>query len=170
MPDGTGLIARFHFADACAALWLDRELVEVEELFLDDAARDIRSPSHQLTIARDVLQTRRCIGSHEPGWALSPKGLRSVQRTRSVKTSRKLAGCAAGDRCSRCLERASGSAAFGVAWSLLAASILRQTGITTGVHLAAINLGLKTIPVDQHRHPDRETRLLAIAHSLIATA
>ena len=50
---------------------------------------------------------------------------------------------------------------------LLAASILRQAGITTGAHLAAINLGLKTIPVDRRRHRNRETRLLAIAHGLM---
>ncbi|MGZ2486000.1 DNA mismatch repair protein MutH [Rhizobium pisi] len=53
---------------------------------------------------------------------------------------------------------------------LLAASLLRQSGITTGAHLAAINLGLKTIPVDRRRHRDRETRLFAIAHGLIAAA
>jgi hypothetical protein len=53
---------------------------------------------------------------------------------------------------------------------LLAASILRQAGITTAAHLAAVNLGLKSIPVDRRRHRDRETRLLAIAHGLIATA
>lgn len=53
---------------------------------------------------------------------------------------------------------------------LFAASILRQAGITTGAHLAAINLGLKTIPVDRRRHRDRETRILAIAQGLIAAA
>lgn len=53
---------------------------------------------------------------------------------------------------------------------LLAAAILRKAGITTGAHLAAINLGLKTIPVDRRRHRDRETRLLAIAHGLITAA
>lgn len=53
---------------------------------------------------------------------------------------------------------------------LFAASILRQAGITTGAHLAAINLGLKTVSVDRRRHRDRETRLLAIAHGLIAAA
>lgn len=53
---------------------------------------------------------------------------------------------------------------------LLAASILRQAGITSGAHLAAINLDLKTFPVDRRRHPDRETRLLAIAHGLLAAA
>jgi hypothetical protein len=53
---------------------------------------------------------------------------------------------------------------------LLAASILRETGITTGAHLPAINLGLKTIPVDRRRHRDPETRLLAIAHGFLAAA
>ncbi|SFH37612.1 HTH DNA binding domain-containing protein [Ensifer sp. OV372] len=51
---------------------------------------------------------------------------------------------------------------------LLAASILRQAGITTAAHLAAF--GLKSIPVDRRRHRDRETRLLAIAHGLIVVA
>lgn len=53
---------------------------------------------------------------------------------------------------------------------LSSASILRQAGITTGTHLAAINLGLKTIPVDRRRHRDRKTRLLAIARGLMAAA
>ncbi len=53
---------------------------------------------------------------------------------------------------------------------LLAASILREAGITTGTHLAAINLGLKTIPVDRRRSRDRETRPLTIAQGLIAAA
>ena len=52
----------------------------------------------------------------------------------------------------------------------VAAPILRQAGITSGAHLAGINLGLKTIPVDRRRHRDRESRLLAIAHGLLAAA
>lgn len=52
----------------------------------------------------------------------------------------------------------------------LAASILRQAGITTRAHLAVINLGLKSIPIDRRRHRDRETRLFAIAQGLIAAA
>jgi len=77
-PVGAGLIERLHFADACASLWLDGELVEMEDLVLHEAARDIRSPSHQLTIARDVLQTRRRIVAQAPDWALSTNGLRSL--------------------------------------------------------------------------------------------
>jgi hypothetical protein len=53
---------------------------------------------------------------------------------------------------------------------LFCASILRQAGVTTGAHLAAINLGLKIVPVDRRRHRDRETRLLAIAHGFFAAA
>lgn len=53
---------------------------------------------------------------------------------------------------------------------LLCASILRQAGVTSGAHLAALNTGLKTIPVDRRRHRDRETRLLAIAHGFLAAA
>ena len=53
---------------------------------------------------------------------------------------------------------------------LLAASVLREGGVTTGDHLAAINLGLKATPVDRRRHRDRETRLLAISRALIIAA
>lgn len=78
-PVGAGLIERLHFADACASLWLDGELVEMEDLVLHEAARDIRSPSHALTIARDVLHTRRRIAALAPDWVLSPNGLRSLR-------------------------------------------------------------------------------------------
>ncbi|MBY5515655.1 DUF1612 and helix-turn-helix domain-containing protein [Rhizobium leguminosarum] len=49
---------------------------------------------------------------------------------------------------------------------------LRQTSDSNavGAHLAAINLGLKSIPVDRRRHRDRETRLLAIAHGFLVAA
>ncbi len=53
---------------------------------------------------------------------------------------------------------------------LFAASIMRQAGLTSGAHLAAINLGLKTILLNRRRHRDREIRQLAIANSLIAAA
>ncbi|EPE94372.1 Y4cF Protein (plasmid) [Rhizobium grahamii CCGE 502] len=51
---------------------------------------------------------------------------------------------------------------------LLAATMLRQVDISTGGHLVAVNVGLKTIPVDRRRHRDRDTRLLAIAQGLLA--
>lgn len=57
-PVGEGWAERSHFADACASLWIDGELVHPEDLALHDASHDIRTPTHELTIARDVLRTR----------------------------------------------------------------------------------------------------------------
>ena len=272
-PVGGGWLERSHFTDACASLWIDGELVHLEELVLHDALRDIRTPTHELTIARDVLRTRRRIADHPPAWALSEEGLRGLRQawpTASLgdagagvadeaavgeaaegggegperrgedggdeQESALDAELAAIDallaRSDAAMEQARkpgpaksaptpGRAAEkdplvydldwdederleewrGVlrqaqdlpavlqaiialdAWNeigvlqhaswmgrLLTASILRQGGVTTGAHLAAINLGLKTIPVDRRRHRNRETRLLAIAQGLIATA
>jgi len=45
----------------------------------------------------------------------------------------------------------------------LAVSIFFPAGITAAVHLAAFNLGPKSIPVDRRRQLDCEIRLLAIA-------
>lgn len=262
-PVGTGFLERAQFADACASLWIDGELVHLEDLVLHDATRDIRTPTHELTIARDVLRTRRRIAAQSPDWALSAEGIRILRQTsdinpvgagamepasvnRPAAAAKNLEGegddvddvenlpgvdYAAIDavlaRSEAAIEQARkpGRASAdtwerdplvydldwdedvrldewrGVlrqaehlpavlqaivaldAWNelsvlqhapwlgqLFCASILRQAGITSGTHLAAINLGLKTIAVDRRRHRDRETRLLAIAHGFLAAA
>ncbi|NEJ17716.1 DUF1612 domain-containing protein [Rhizobium leguminosarum] len=263
-PVGKGWIERSHFTDACASLWLDGELVHLEDLVLHDATKDVRAPTHELTIARDVLRTRRRIAAQPPGWTLSPEGLRSLRGhgfVTGVSTTVQGADGPAengaeprvdetgggegpdGDdgastldaefaaidallaRSEAAIEQAKAPSRLGGrekdplvydldwdedsrliewrgvlreaenlpavlqtivavdAWNelsvlqhapwlgrLLAASILRQAGITSGAHLVAVSLGLKTIPVDRRRHRDRETRLLAIAHGLLAAA
>ncbi len=258
-PVGEGFVERSHFADACASLWIDGELVHLEDLVLHDATKDIRTPTHELTIARDVLRTRRRIASQPSGWALSAGGLRGLRGQAATMASDGAAAnsetgpagenvedAGEGDnedngaslpgvdyaaidavlaRSNAAIEQAKRPGRAGAsekdplvydldwdederleewrgvlrqtqdlpamlqavvaldAWNelsvlqhapwlgrLLSASLPRQAGITTGAHLAAFNLGLKSIPVDRRRHRDCETRLLAIAHGLIVAA
>lgn len=75
-PPGSNAL---HFADACASLWIDGELVHLEDLVLRDASADIRTPTHELTIAHDVLSARRRIAAQPAGWALGRKGLGSLR-------------------------------------------------------------------------------------------
>lgn len=78
-PVGEGWIARSHFADAAASLWIDGELVHLEDLVLHDAGMGIRAPTHELTIAHDVLRTRRRVMTQARDWALSVDGLKSLR-------------------------------------------------------------------------------------------
>ena len=78
-PIRDGFVARTHFTDAAACLWLDGELVHLDDLVLHDAHMDIRAPTHELTRAHAVLRTRRRIAEAKPDWALSPAGLASLR-------------------------------------------------------------------------------------------
>jgi hypothetical protein len=259
-PIGEGFLERSHFLEAHASLWVDGELVHLEDLVLHDALRDIRAPTHELTIARDILKTRRRIAAHPPAWALSAQGLASLRGQAWPAASSGVDGESLPDgnvvsdtrggvgeaedpdadglsdafaaidavlaRSDAAIEEAKkpGRAknapdkdpfVYDLDWDederlaewqavvarsqdlppvlqsivaldawneiavlqhapwlgrLLAASILREGGVTTSGHLVGINLGLKAIPVDRRRHRDRETRMLAISRALIIAA
>ena len=70
-PIAVAFRARTHVHDAGAAVFLEGELVHIDDLVLHDAAADIRSPTHALTRAHAALRARRRIAAAIPGWAAS---------------------------------------------------------------------------------------------------
>jgi hypothetical protein len=56
-PIRAGWVARTHFTDARASLWLEGALVHLDDLVLHDAGMDIRAPTHELTRAHAVLRS-----------------------------------------------------------------------------------------------------------------
>jgi hypothetical protein len=78
-PVREGWIARTHFSESCAALWLEGELVHMEDLVLHDVGMDVRAPTHALIRAHAVLRARRRIGAETPSWALSSAGLATLR-------------------------------------------------------------------------------------------
>lgn len=74
-PFREGFLERQDFHEAVSSLWVDGELVHIEDLVLHDAHMDIRAPTHEIVIASRILRARRRMFSHEPIWALSPTGL-----------------------------------------------------------------------------------------------
>ena len=79
-PIRHGFVARSHFDDACASLWLTGDFVEREDLVLHDAGRNVRAPTHDLTRAHAVLCARRLIANADQHWAFTPGGLSVLRR------------------------------------------------------------------------------------------
>lgn len=77
-PVGAGMVQRLHMQDAIASMWLDGELVHLEDLVLHDALMDSRTPSHALTLAHVVLRMRRQIAGRRANWAMSATGLKQL--------------------------------------------------------------------------------------------
>jgi hypothetical protein len=78
-PVREGWIARTHLTEACAALWLEGELVHLEDLVLHDVGMDVRVPTHALIRAHAILRARRRIVAEAPDWALSKAGLGALR-------------------------------------------------------------------------------------------
>lgn len=83
-PVREGYLARMAFHDAAASMWLGGELVHLEDLVLHDAHMDIRAPTHELTLAHEVLRAIRQVAVNTPEWALSVAGLQSLRGLKPV--------------------------------------------------------------------------------------
>jgi hypothetical protein len=91
-PVGSGFTERAHFQEAAASMWIAGELVHVEDLVLHDADRDVRIPTHELTIAHSILRTRRRVASAEAHWATSQAGIESLVGRSALSAERKGVG------------------------------------------------------------------------------
>jgi hypothetical protein len=91
-PVRDGFVERFHFHDAAAVLWLEGELVHVEDLVLHDAHMDIRTPTHELTRAHAALRARRQVFGNAPDWALGGDGMRQLAGRSAVQEPAKGSG------------------------------------------------------------------------------
>ena len=78
-PVREGWVARTHFSESCAALWLEGELVHLEDLVLHDVGMDVRAPTHALIRAHAILRARRRVAKEAPSWALSVAGLAALR-------------------------------------------------------------------------------------------
>ena len=91
-PVGQGFSERIHFSEAVASMWVAGELVHIEDLVLHDADRDVRTPTHEITIAHSILRARRRIAIAEPEWATSTGGVASLMGREPAFTERQAAG------------------------------------------------------------------------------
>lgn len=80
-PVGQGYIERGHFFDSAASMWVVGELVHMEDLVLHDARMDVRAPTHELTIAHQILRVRRRVADAKADWAVSNAGIASLTGT-----------------------------------------------------------------------------------------
>ncbi|WP_064697365.1 RHE_PE00001 family protein [Rhizobium aegyptiacum] len=87
-PVGPGFAERAHFHEAAASMWISGELVHVEDLVLHDANRDVRAPTHEITIAQSILRTRRRVASAEPDWAKGKAGIEALVGRSSFSAER----------------------------------------------------------------------------------
>ena len=65
-PIRNGFLERQDFGDAVSSLWVDGELVNMEDLVLHDARMDIRSPTNEIVNAHRILRSRRLIYNNFP--------------------------------------------------------------------------------------------------------
>ena len=79
-----GWIKGSHFGEACAAIYLEGELVHLEDLVLRDAHMDVRTASHGAARIMAVLRARRLAAQREGRWLLTSSGIGTLSGGRSA--------------------------------------------------------------------------------------
>lgn len=88
-PIRDGFLERQHFLDAAASLWVDGELVHLEDLVLHDQHMNIRAPTHEVIRASDVLRLRRRIAMEGSDWSLGSSGLSLLRGSKRAAPEQK---------------------------------------------------------------------------------
>ena len=78
-PIREGWIARTHFSDACAAVWLEGAAVHLEDLVLHDAEIDALTDDPELVQGHGSAAPDRRVLAAQPGWALFAAGLDALR-------------------------------------------------------------------------------------------
>lgn len=86
-----GFIERGHFFDAAASMWINGELVHVEDLVLHDASMDIRAPTHELILAHAILRARRRMWREAAAWGVSANALAALRGRAAADASDQVA-------------------------------------------------------------------------------
>lgn len=135
-PMKHGFIERQDFTDAISSMWVDGELVHMEDLVLHDAHMDVRAPTHEMTAAHRILRSRRLIFSNAPGWAFTAPGLSRLRGRAALAEapapSRQTLDHSRDEDTDEEVEETSLDGAFSELDALLARSAATLDAITTG--------------------------------------
>ncbi|PYG57889.1 RHE_PE00001 family protein [Rhizobium sp. UGM030330-04] len=161
-PMRHGFIERQDFTDAISSMWVDGELVHMEDLVLHDAHMDVRAPTHEMTAAHRILRSRRLIFSSGAGWAFTAPGLsrlrgRAALAVEEATPPREIVDSSRSDETESDVD-ASLNGAFSELDALLARSSATLDAITAG-HMPAPLLRQESNPLINEPDWDEEERL-----------
>ena len=77
---------RTDYVDVIASMWVEGELIHMEDLVLHDAMMDVRAPSHELTKAHALLRLRRRAGAASVDWRNSASAVNDLLGRRQSQT------------------------------------------------------------------------------------
>lgn len=77
---------RTDYLDVVSSLWVEGELIHLEDLVLHDANMDVRAPTHDITKAHGILRVRRRAGSSSKDWRNSASAVNELLGRRPLQT------------------------------------------------------------------------------------